>query len=261
MPARFDLRRLHVILRRNWRGGVAYVARDGRGLAGTLALHGLFLLLVLGTLLHRTAPPLAPQHVVPIEVVQVGDTTTAPPAPVKAKIPTPFVPHTVPRPPASANKPEGTSPTGTKPQPDDLETRLNALAHLKAPESNTQPLDRPSASDATTSNDAEPGNETAYAVRDLIRAQVLRKWNFDVAALGAKGFVIALRVTVVKGGRVEKAEILDRERYTRDALYRDIALSARNAVLLASPLTLPEGSVIGDGLTVTLSLNPRDTLK
>jgi hypothetical protein len=258
---RFDLRRRQVLLRRQWRSGRAFVARDGRGIAGTIALHGLLALLVLLTILHRAAPPLAPQHIVPVEVVQIGDTTTAPPTPVKAKIPTSFVPHTAPRPPASANKPEGTSPTGTKPVPDDLETRLNALAHLKAPESNTQPLDQPSASDATTSTDAEPGNETAYAVRDLIRAQVLRKWNFDVGALGAKGFVIALRVTVVKGGRVEKAVILDRERYTRDALYRDIALSARNAVLLASPLTLPEGSVIGDGLTVTLSLNPRDTLR
>ena len=261
MSTHFDLRRTRVTLRRNWRSGRAFVVRDGRGIAGTIALHGLFAALVLLTWLHRSAPPLVKQHVVPIEVVQAGDTTTAPPAPVKAKIPTPFVPHTVPRPPASANKPEGTSPTGTKPQPDDLETRLNALAHLKAPESNTAPLDQPSASDATTSADAEPGNETAYAVRDLIRAQVLRKWNFDVAALGAKGFVVALKVTVVKGGRVEKAEILDRERYTRDTLYRDIALSARNAVLLASPLTLPAGSVIGDGLTVTLSLNPRDTLR
>jgi len=261
MTARFDLRRTHVRLRRNWRGGRAYLARDGRGIAGTLALHGLFAALILMTLIHRTAPPLAPPHIVPIEVVRIGDTTTAPPAPVQTKIPSPFVPRTVPRPPAAANKPEGTSRTGTKPLPDDLTTKLDALAHLKAPESNTQPLTDPSASDASTSPDAEPGNETAYAVRDLIRAQVLRKWNFDVAALGAKGFNIALRVTVVKGGRVERCEILDRERYTRDALYRDIALSARNAVLLASPLTLPDGSVIGDGLTVTLSLNPRDTLR
>ena len=261
MPARLDLRRTQVLLRRNWRSGRAYIARDGRGIAGTIALHGLFAVLVLGIMLHRAVPPLAPQHIVPIEVVRIGDTTTAPPAPVKAKIPTPFVPHTVPRPPASANKPEGTSPTGTKPVPDDLTTKLAMLSHLKNPESNTQPLTDPSASDAATSTDAEPGNETAYAVRDLIRAQVLRKWNFDVAALGAKGFAIALRVTVVKGGRVEKVVVLDRERLTRDALYRDIALSARNAVLLASPLTLPEGSVIGDGLTVTLSLNPRDTLR
>ena len=261
MPARLDLRRSQVILRRNWRSSRAYLERDGRGIAGTILLHGLLALLILMMVLHRAMPPLAPPHIVPVEVVRIGDTTTAPSAPVKAKIPAPFVPHTVPRPPASANKPEGTSPTATKPQPDDLETKLHALAHLKAPESSTQPLTDPSASDAATSADAEPGNETAYAVRDLIRAQVLRKWNFDVAALGAKGFVIALRVTVVKGGRVEKAEILDRGRYTRDALYRDIALSARNAVLLASPLTLPEGSVIGDGLTVTLSLNPRDALR
>ena len=119
----------------------------------------------------------------------------------------------------------------------------------------------PSATDApATSNDAAPGSETAYAVRDLIRAQVERKWNFNVTALGGRSFVIALRIVVLRNGTVASAQILDRERYTSDALYRDIALSARNAVLLSSPLTLPAGA-FGDSLEVTLNLNPRDTLR
>ena len=255
MPVRFTIAETRALIG----AGIAYVEGEGRGLAASLALHGLFALLVLMLMLHRTAPPVPPSHIVPIDVIRLGEETTAPPAPVKAKIPRPFAPRTAAREPASANRPEGTSPTGTRPMPDDLETKLNALARLRQPQSNTKPLVDPAAEEAATS-DAAPGNEAAYAVRDLIRAQVERKWNFDVKLLGARGFTIALRIVVLKNGTVASAEILDRERYTRDALYRDIALSARNAVLLSSPLTLPAGA-IDYSMEVTLNLNPRDTLR
>ncbi len=256
MPARFTIQDTRALMS----AGLAYVEGDGKGIAASLALHGLFAVLFLFMLLHRAAPPVPPSHVVPIDVIRLGEETTSPPAPVKAKIPRPFAPRSVARQPASANRPEGTSPTGTRPMPDDLETKLNSLAHLHQPQSNTRPLETPAPEEAATSNDAAPGNEATYAVRDLIRAQVERKWNFDVRLLGAKGFTIALRVVVLKNGTVASAEILDRERYTRDALYRDIALSARNAVLLSSPLTLPAGA-IDYSTTVTLNLNPRDTLR
>ncbi|MEJ0040992.1 MAG: hypothetical protein WDM81_01610 [Rhizomicrobium sp.] len=257
MPARFTIKDGHALLG----AGIAYLEGDGRGLAASLALHGLFAALVLLMLLHRTAPPAAPPpHIVPIDVIRLGEETTSPPAPVKAKIPRPFAPRTAAREPASANRPEGTSATGRRPLPDDLETKLNSLARLRQPQSNTKPLETPAAEEAATSNDAAPGNQAAYAVRDLIRAQIERKWSFDVAALGNRGFIVALRIVVLKNGTVASAEILDRERYTRDALYRDIALSARNAVLLSSPLTLPAGA-IDYSMEVTLNLNPRDTLR
>ncbi len=242
-----------------WRAGLGYASGDGRGVAGSLALHGLLALLIVLLMLHRAPLPVLPQHAVPVDLVRIGEETTSPPAPVKAKIPRPSAPRTANRVPASANAPEGTSPASRKPAPDDLETKLDALAHLRQPQSNTAPLDLPATEDAASS-DAAPGAQAAYAVRDLIRAQVLRKWNFDVAALGGRSFQIALRVVVLHNGTVAKAEILDRERYTRDALYRDIALSARNAVLLASPLTLP-GAAFGDQIEVTLNLNPRDALR
>jgi outer membrane biosynthesis protein TonB len=257
MLARFDRQHARAL----WSASVAWFEGDGRGVLGSLALHGLFALMVLAMMLRGTvAPTVTPPHPVPVEIVTLGTQTTSPPAPVKAKIPQPAQPRTRPHPPASANRPEGTRPHATKPLPDDLETKLNSLAHLKAPQSNVKPLPDPAASEAATSNDAAPGNEAAYAVRDLIRAQVERKWNFNVVLLGRSSFTIALRVTVLRNGTVAKAEILDRERYTNDALYRDIALSARNAVLLASPLTMPDGA-FGDQVTVTLNLNPRDTLR
>jgi hypothetical protein len=242
-----------------WRAGLDFASGDGRGIAGSLALHGLFALLVLLIVLHRAGPPIAPTRFVPVDIVHIGEETTSPPTPVKAKIPKPFASQTAIREPASANRPEGTSPVGAKPLPDMLESRLDALAHLRQPQSNARPVETAAAEEAVSS-DAPPGTVAAYAVRDLIRAQVMRKWAFDVAALGNHSFQIALRVVVLRNGTVAKAEILDRERYTRDALYRDIALSARNAVLLSSPLTLPDG-VFGDRIEVTLSLNPRDALK
>ncbi len=229
-------------------------------LALELAVHGFFALLILLLILRPTVPPVPPpSRLVPVDIVHIGDETTSPPAPVKAKIPKPFSPPTPQRQAAAANRPEGTSPTGTKPLPDDLETKLDALAHLRQPQSNTRPIETPAAEEAAAS-DAAPGSNAAYAVRDLIRAQVLRKWSFDAVELGNHSFQIALRVVVLKNGRVAKAEILDRERYTRDALYRDIALSARNAVLLSSPLTLPAGA-IDYSMEVTLNLNPRDALR
>jgi len=240
--------------------GLAYLEGDGRGVAVSIGLHGVFALLVLMMMLHRPPPQVPPSRIVPIDVIRLGEETTSPPAPVKAKIPRPFAPRTAARELASANRPEGTSPTGTKPLPDELETKLNALAHLHQPQSNSKPLPTPAAEEAASSNDAAPGNEAAYAVRDLIRAQVERKWNFNVTALGARGFTIALRIVVLKNGTVASVAILDRERYTRDALYRDIALSARNAVLLSSPLTLPPGA-IDYSMEVTLNLNPRDALR
>jgi hypothetical protein len=243
-----------------WRAGLAFFEGDGRGLAGSLLLHALFALFVLLVLLRTTvAPPIPPSRFVPVDVIRLGEETISPPAPLRAPIPQPVTPLRAPHEPASANRPEGTSRTGTKPL-DTLETKLRALALLKQPESNIKPVDTPAANTAASSNDAAPGAITAYAVRDLIRAQVERRWNFNVTALGSGSFEIALRVVVMRNGTVAKAEILDRERYTRDALYRDVALSARNAVLLSSPLTLPDGA-FGDRIEVTLNLNPRDTLR
>ncbi|MBS0470494.1 MAG: hypothetical protein JSR60_05440 [Proteobacteria bacterium] len=238
----------------------AYFGGEGRGVAGSIALHVLFALMVLLLMLRSVEPPVPPPHFVPVDIVQVGDETTSPPAPRVAKIPQPAMPHATAPEPASANRPEGMSPDGTKPLRDDLTTKLNALAQLKQPQSNTKPLVDPSAAEAASSDDAMPGSETAYAVRDLIRAQILRRWTFNVPSLNGKGFVIALHVVVLRNGTVAKCEILDRERYTKDALYRDIALSARNAVLLSSPLTLPATS-FGDQIELTLNLNPRDTLR
>jgi hypothetical protein len=70
---------------------------------------------------------------------------------------------------------------------------------------------------------------------------------------------VSIRVVLDRDGAVTRVEIVDDARYATDALYHDIALRARNAVILSSPFSLPQGH---DEVTdVTLVLNPRDTFR
>jgi hypothetical protein len=58
---------------------------------------------------------------------------------------------------------------------------------------------------------------------------------------------------------VLKAEIIDTAR-DADPIYREIASSARNAVLSASPLSLPAGHY-QNVMELVLYLNPRESLR
>ncbi len=59
---------------------------------------------------------------------------------------------------------------------------------------------------------------------------------------------------------VNSAEIVEAQRAATDRAYRDVAISARNAVLLSSPIALPAGHY-ESVMTLTLLLNPKDTLR
>ncbi|HEX3673028.1 MAG TPA: hypothetical protein VHU87_02030 [Rhizomicrobium sp.] len=226
------------------------------GVLASLLLHGLILFCILFLFYHR--PPDAAQKspaFVPVDVVEFGDQTTAPPEPVHAAVPQ----QKAMRGPASAPRPEAVAPNRTRPAPDALEVQLKNLAKLRQPDSDLT-IENDGASDVTaTSNGAEAG-PTAYSVRDFIRAQILRRWNLDLSKLGSQTMLIALHVQLSKHGAVLDTEILDKHRYTTDAVYRDIAISARNAVLLSAPFKLPEHTP-ERALDFTLKLNPRDTLR
>jgi hypothetical protein len=151
----------------------------------------------------------------------------------------------IPNPPAEV-------PKESLPQ-DELETKLAALAKLRQPESGAL-------NGAGTAGSGSRGaGAGSIAVKDLIRAQVERRWSLDTEALNGRSVTVAIRVVLDRDGAVTRVEILDEGRYANDALYHDIALRARNAVLLSSPFTLPQGH---DEVTdVTLALNPRDTFR
>ena len=78
--------------------------------------------------------------------------------------------------------------------------------------------------------------------------------------MGGRNFVVAIHVQMKRDGTVTEAAIVDTQRSTTDALYRSVALSARNAVLLSSPVALPAGKY-GDTMDMVLELDPRDVVR
>lgn len=231
--------------------------RYGPGFAASALLHGAALLLILLWFHHAVTKPDAKLRTVLIDIVHLGDETTAPPAPVRSPAP---ASQAFARPARTAHSPDTrVSPRAAKPV-DDLENRLNALSKLHAPETDTRALQGPGTTrDDTASGDAPPGSGS-YALKDFLRAQIERRWNLDLGELGDARIVVALRVTLKANGRIMAADIIDRRRYATDQAYRRIAMSARNAVLLASPIALPPGDYPAE-TEVTLVLDPRDALR
>jgi hypothetical protein len=228
----------------------------GPAVAGSLLLHGLVLFLIL-FLFMRSAQQITQRQppFLPVDVVQLGDQTTAPPAPIKAAVPQ----QKAMKGPAGAPKPEAYAPNKTKAPKDELEVQLKNLSKLRQPDSDLK-VENGASDDLATTNGAASGTATVYSVRDYIRAQILRRWVFDFSTLGNRNISIPLRVSLTGHGVVIVAEIMDHHRYVTDKVYRDVALSARNAVLLSAPFKLPDGAP-KDGIDFTLDLNPRDTLR
>jgi hypothetical protein len=232
------------------------IVQQGPGVAGSLLLHGIALALIL-FLFIRGAQQISQKQppFLPVDVVQLGDETTAPPAPNHAPVPQ----QKAMKGPAGAPKPEAYAPNRTKQPKDELEVQLKNLSKLRQPDSDLK-IENGASDDVATSNGAQAGAASVYSVRDYIRAQILRRWVFDFSTLGNRNISIPLRVSLTGRGVVIVAEILDHHRYVTDKVFRDVALSARNAVLLSAPFKLPDGAP-KDGIDFTLDLNPRDTLR
>ena len=143
-----------------------------------------------------------------------------------------------------------------EPVPDALDGKLQALSRLRAPSANREA----GAGAAGAANGGGPPGPGGYSVKDYVRAQVERRWNLDLSELGSRDFVIAIKVVLLRDGTVEAAEIVDRNRFLSDAVFHSIALSARNAILLSSPIALPAGDY-GEVTEMTLNLDPRDTVR
>jgi len=235
-----------------------YVAENGPGILASGLAHGLALLLIL--FWFRSAPHTSPEKLrtVLVDIIHLGDETASPPAPHRSVTPQQ---QAFARRAPSAHSPDIGVLSNPKPVVhDDFLNRLNALSRLRAPETDTQALRGEGESRAeSTSNDAEPGNDASYSLRDYIRAQVMRRWNLDLGAPGGRAIIVALHVVMKANGTITAADILDRHRYATDAAYRQIAMSARNAVLLSSPILLPPGNYPALS-EMTIHLDPRDAL-
>jgi hypothetical protein len=221
------------------------------GLLCSGALHGL---LLAALLLSRGMT--AATYVIPVDVVLVNETTAGPLEPDATVGP--------PQKEAIAPLPKDSMlpgiPSPDKPA-DPLEQKLERLAELREMDEH-RPLpksDVRSLHASTASSDAE-APETTYAVSDLIRAQVERRWGLNAAALGGKALSVFVRVEITNTGAVTKAEIVGNGESASDKSYQDAARSARNAVILSSPFTLPAGNYSAR-MAFTLRLDTRDALR
>ncbi len=242
--------------------GDNYVRENGPGLIGSVALHALAALIVL-LFLSKTQSPQQQTitRIFPVDVVRFGDKTMSPPQLQKAPIPRQRSAR-IPVPESASPKlPVGVAPNKSAPPVDELQAKLRSLARLRQPETALAPLDdSPNSDTDSTSDDAVSGDRALYSVRDFIRATVERRWSLNLSMLGAHEYKVRVHVQMTRKGVVTLAEIIDQQRFKTDAAYREIALSARNAVLLSSPFALPPGDY-HDGMDMILSLNPRDTLR
>ena len=225
-------------------------------LAGSLLLHAIVIFL----LLQRVTQDQQPPKFFPVELVQLEDRTTTP-LPAKPNLPQQQTASVRPQtrkapPPQSIPLPhleqtpvapqKGDEPIPAPPR-DELQSRLESFSKLTIPGN--------SAVSADGSGSAY--GPSGYDLKDFIRAQVERKWSLDLDGLEDRKVTVFIHVVLAPDGVIKKAEIVN-DRHT-DAAYHSLAISARNAVLLSSPIILPAGTPAG-ALDVVLNLSPKDTL-
>jgi len=250
--------------RRTWRDAMR------PGVIGSLVLH----FAVLGLLLYQVGVPPALVSVIPVELVQLAEQTAtpapqpnapvqpsasagsspqvasvAPPRPAARALPRPAPVPPVAPPSTPQPAPDAAPPA---PQQDTLQSQLEALAKLRV-QNNT-------GTGTTGPASGGPQGAAGYRVEDLIRAQVQRRWNLRLDELGERELIVTIHVVLEPDGTVAKAEIVETPRTRGDDAYRSIAISARNAVLLSSPLTLPIG-MTAEMRDMTISFNTRDSLR
>jgi hypothetical protein len=164
----------------------------------------------------------------------------------------------VPRPAKLAEPQQRVSPA------DALAARLKMLAQLRQPLSPMPPNPRlqDGRGESSVTAASVPGHATdaTYAVKDFIRAQVERRWNLHGNTAAAKSWTVSIRIALDPDGRVLAAEIVDDPRLRDNDAYRDFALSARNAVLLSSPISLPLG-VYDLAKDIVVDFDPRQVLR
>lgn len=237
--------------------GRQYAKENGAGLAVSALLHGILAFLVLYTVArHGVAPIPASRPVVPIDLIRLGEETRSPPAALKSVVPQ----QKAGRPQEAASPTnEAVSQTGKKPPPvDTIEAKLRALARLKQPDSPLK-LEGQGISNVDAANGA-PGDSATYSIRDYVLAQVLRRWTLNLSRAAIRPFAIPIRVTMKRDGTIASAEVVEVGRAKADVVYRDIAIGARNAVLLSSPIVLPAGDYPKE-MHFTLLLDTRAVLR
>ena len=219
------------------------VRQERAGWTGSALLHGMLLALwMFWSVRHpvREAPPLKAMLVdlVQIPVVAPGTSGGA---------------REVARPrEAVAPKAVGEKPKAVTPPPDAVEARIAAMANLTAPASALPAPDN----DGTAGG---AGTGGGYALSDFVRAQILRRWWPQLSSDAERGTAVAMQLKMSRSGVITDIRIVDQDRFEHDKLFRSMALSARNAAILASPIPLPPGKYDAV-MNISITLDPRAVL-
>jgi len=229
--------------------------KNGAGVIGSLLLH-VIAALVIVLFVVKSVSPVPPKSLpfVPVDLVRLGMETESPDAARKALVPQQ---RAAARQEASSPTARSFAPDKTKPPPvDTLAAKLRGLAKLRQAQNNPLVAEGQGVSNIDAANGA-PGDRATYSVKDYVRAQVLRRWSLNLVKLAGRSFTVLIRVAMKRDGTIVSAAIVEESRAKIDAAYRDIALSARNAVILSSPIALPPGDLPAV-MHFTLDLDPKD---
>lgn len=234
------------------------------GWACSAILHGALALLLAFALPILMTDPIPPAEPVAVDlVVTPGDLGPTSGGPEKAKTPEsrpPDAPEAEAKPPepVPAHRPSPARPR-REPVSDIKPARKphhpQPTPPAVAPRNGTAP-----ATTAINAGEGGGGQQGRFSVKDFLRAQIERHWNFDPSSLGRNSVVVSIHVRLEPDGSVKSADVVDDPRYDSNPSYQSVADSARRAVLVSSPLQLPAGTY--DSVRdVTLSFDPREAMQ
>jgi hypothetical protein len=219
--------------------------KNKAGLIGSALLHIAFVALILFWSLALPARHVPPLKAILIDLVKAPASVSGTPGGAAVVRPQPRA--------AVAPKRIGEAPNAVQPLPDEVEARIAALANLRQAQG---PLFAPGDGGAA----AGRGAGDFYALADFVRAQILRKWWPALETDEARGIPVAIKLKLDRAGVISDIRIVDQQRFATDKQFRSMALSARNAAMLASPIPLPPGKY--DAVTeVAITLDPRAVLR
>ena len=212
------------------------------GLTGSVLLHLVFLFIALWWGITHPVTHQPPLKAMLVDLVTAPTIVPGPSGgaqtPLRAPVP-------------AAPKIEGVKPKAQTPPPDELESRIAQMAQLRAPDTALPAPDNGAG--------AGTGNGGGYALADFVRAQILRRWWPQLENDAARGMPVAIRLKLSRSGVISDVQIVDQQRFINDKLFRNMALSARNAALLASPISLPPGHYEAV-MDISLTLDPKAVL-
>jgi hypothetical protein len=223
-----------------------------------------------------TAEKVAPKPEPPVEVAKAAPEPEPPkpepePEPVKPEAkpepePPPPEPEAVPEPepevavqtpPKPRKRPEfkQAPPKKKEPKPDQLASILRNVERLK---------EQPEPSQQEQLEAEKPGpvsrQVSVLEQNDMVRAiqqQLFNCWRLDPGAVAAEDMVVEVRVALNPDGSLQRADVVDVARMTRDSYFRSAAENARRAIYKCSPFSLPPKKY-QIWRELTLRFNPRE---